>query len=96
MDIVVRLLPLKFVLTSASIPLPLPIGLYATNLIIGLSFGRLVGEILYALDFAVEPASIAMIGGAAYVGAVTHTFSSGVLILELTGYLLTYPIHTAH
>lgn len=75
----------QFILTSASIPLPLPIGLYATNLIIGLSFGRLVGEILYSLDFAVEPASIAMIGGAAYVGAVTHTFSSGVLLLELTG-----------
>lgn len=72
-------------LTSASIPLPIPIGLYVTNLIIGGVFGRLVGEILLVAGLNVEPGSIAMISAAAYVGAVTHTFSSGVLILELTG-----------
>lgn len=48
-------------------------------------FGRLVGEILLAFGMNIEPGSIAMMCAAAYVGAVTHTFSSGVLILELTG-----------
>lgn len=77
---------IRFVLTAFSIPLAIPIGLYATNLIIGAVFGRIVGEVFACIDtWEVDPGSIAMIGASAYVGAVTHTFSSAVVILEMTG-----------
>lgn len=82
----ITMLAIRFVLTAFTIPLAIPTGLYATNLILGAIFGRIVGEIFACIDsWEVDPGSIAMIGASAYVGAVTHTFSSAVVILEMTG-----------
>ena len=76
------MLAVRFVLTAFSIPLATSIALYA----IGSVFGRIVGELFAAIDgWEIDPGSVAMIGTAAYVGAVTHTFSSAVVILEMTG-----------
>ena len=80
------MLVIRFVLTSFSIPLAIPIGLYATNIIIGAVFGRILGELFGSIDaWEIDPGSISMICASAYVGAVTHTFSSAIVILEMTG-----------
>eukprot|EP00727_Mastigamoeba_balamuthi_P008348 m51a1_g4135 hypothetical protein (797) ;mRNA; r:199657-203052 len=84
----------RFILTAASIPMPVPIGLYATNLVIGSVIGRFIGELFKLItSMQIEPSVMSCIGGAAYVGAVTHTFSSSVIVLELTDNL-DYLVHT--
>jgi H+/Cl- antiporter ClcA len=75
----------RFILTAATGPCPIPCGLYATNLLIGTIFGRIVGDVLVLLGVPVFANAIAMVGGAAYVGALTHTFSSALVLIEMTG-----------
>jgi len=57
----------------------------------GAAFGRLFGESM-ALWFPlgvggnlIIPGGYALVGSAAFAGAVTHTFSTVVIIFELTG-----------
>lgn len=49
------MLAARFVLTAAAVPLPMPVGLYATNIVIGAVFGRLVGECATLLGISVDP-----------------------------------------
>lgn len=65
--------------------------------VLGAAFGRLVGEGVFSLDpyghisgdiqFFVRPGVYAVVGAAAFCGAVTHTVSVAVIVFELTGQL---------
>nr|XP_029709993.1 chloride channel protein 2-like [Aedes albopictus] len=59
---------------------------------IGAVIGRLSGEVIHILfnqkhEIASYPGGYAVVGAAAFSGAVTHTVSTCVIILELTGQL---------
>eukprot|EP01105_Mastigella_eilhardi_P024916 TRINITY_DN6606_c0_g1_i1.p1 TRINITY_DN6606_c0_g1~~TRINITY_DN6606_c0_g1_i1.p1 ORF type:complete len:832 (+),score=195.24 TRINITY_DN6606_c0_g1_i1:40-2496(+) len=75
----------RFVLTVLTVSAPIPCGLYVTNLVIGMLWGRLIGEFLKYSDTDFPTGVFAMAGGAAYVGCLTHTISSAVIVMELTG-----------
>lgn len=49
------MLAVRFVLTAAAVPLPMPVGLYATNIVIGAVFGRLFGECAKLVGISVDP-----------------------------------------
>ena len=66
------------------------------SFIIGAAGGRLVGEFMVYLfpqgmrgpgGPPIYPGLYAVVGAAAYTGAVTHTLSVAVIICELTGQL---------
>jgi len=76
----------KLCLTTVSITLPIPYGIYIPLFAIGAAFGRAVGEV-FALIFPEQnmfPNGFAAIGAAALCGGATRTISSAVIILELT------------
>ena len=54
------LLVVRFFLTAAAVPLPLPVGLYATNLIIGAALGRLFGELSKLAGVPIEPNGLSL------------------------------------
>eukprot|EP01106_Pelomyxa_sp_JSP_P000607 TRINITY_DN1091_c0_g1_i1.p1 TRINITY_DN1091_c0_g1~~TRINITY_DN1091_c0_g1_i1.p1 ORF type:complete len:315 (-),score=57.70 TRINITY_DN1091_c0_g1_i1:266-1129(-) len=76
---------IRFVMTVLTISCVFPVGLYMPNLLIGMLFGRSVGEALKLASIGINPGAMALIGGAAYIGAITRTFSSSVVVIELTG-----------
>ncbi|KAL1285083.1 Chloride channel protein [Trichinella pseudospiralis] len=75
--------------------LPIPCGVYMPVFVIGAAFGRLLGEAMTVAfpeglrnDGEVSPiipGAYAVVGAAAFVGAVTHAISVSVVTLELTG-----------
>ena len=75
----------RFMITSLSISMPVPVGLFATNIIIGAAFGRLFGEIIQTMgiESTVGPNGFAIIGGASYVASLTQTFSASIVVMEL-------------
>ncbi|CAG0896249.1 unnamed protein product [Darwinula stevensoni] len=75
--------------------LPVPSGIFIPVFKIGAAFGRLVGEAM-AIWFPrgvrtgnvftpIQPGGYAVVGAAAFSGAVTHTISVSVIVFELTG-----------
>ncbi|KAF2078035.1 hypothetical protein CYY_000673 [Polysphondylium violaceum] len=84
----------KLVLTSVSITLPIPYGIYIPMFAIGAAVGRFVGEIMKVIFPHMEdiyPTGYAVVGAAALCGGATRTVSSAVIILELTNDL-TYMV----
>eukprot|EP01132_Coremiostelium_polycephalum_P003745 gene3745-4664_t len=84
----------KLVLTSVSITLPIPYGIYIPLFAIGAAVGRFVGEIMKLIFPSMKdiyPAGYAVVGAAALCGGATRTVSSAVIILELTNDL-TYMV----
>ncbi|XP_062705574.1 chloride channel protein 2-like isoform X2 [Aedes albopictus] len=80
---------LKTILAST---LPVPSGMFIPLFKIGAVIGRLSGEVIHILfnqkhAIASYPGGYAVVGAAAFSGAVTHTVSTCVIILELTGQL---------
>lgn len=75
----------RYTITALSISLPVPAGLFATNMVIGSIFGRLCGEILEVMGISNElgPNGLAIVGGACFVGATTQTFSAAIVMIEL-------------
>ncbi|XP_062705571.1 chloride channel protein 2-like isoform X1 [Aedes albopictus] len=72
--------------------LPVPSGMFIPLFKIGAVIGRLSGEVIHILfnqkhAIASYPGGYAVVGAAAFSGAVTHTVSTCVIILELTGQL---------
>ncbi|KAL7637202.1 UNVERIFIED_CONTAM: hypothetical protein RMT77_011914 [Armadillidium vulgare] len=76
--------------------LSVPAGVFTPLFQIGVSFGRLFGEIIYAIfpngfdetnraSAGIMPGGYAIAGAAALAGAATHTVSSSVIAFELTG-----------
>nr|XP_027201193.1 chloride channel protein 2-like [Dermatophagoides pteronyssinus] len=74
---------------------PVPSGTFIPVFKIGAAFGRLAGEIMalafpYGIPFEgfttpIVPGGYAVVGAAAFTGAVTHTISTSVIVFELTG-----------
>ncbi|KXJ80430.1 hypothetical protein RP20_CCG025170 [Aedes albopictus] len=75
--------------------LPVPSGMFIPMFKIGSGYGRLVGEamaLLFPLGVAysgqrmpIIPGGYAVVGAAAFAGAVSHSVSVGVMVLEMTG-----------
>ncbi|WKX93184.1 hypothetical protein Q1695_010880 [Nippostrongylus brasiliensis] len=85
-----------FVLVAVCISINVPAGVFVPSFIIGAAGGRLVGEIMVFWfpegmrgpgGPPIYPGLYAVVGAAAYTGAVTHTLSVAVIICELTGQL---------
>ncbi|CAI5440814.1 unnamed protein product [Caenorhabditis angaria] len=84
-----------FILVAICISINVPAGVFVPSFIIGAAGGRLMGEIMVQLfptgmregGPPIHPGLYAVVGAAAYTGAVTHTLSVAVIICELTGQL---------
>ncbi|XP_026111594.1 chloride channel protein 2-like [Carassius auratus] len=86
---------MKFWMSAISITLPIPCGSFVPIFVIGAAFGRLVGEGLATLFpngfnmdghiYPIMPGVYAVVGAAALTAGVTHTLSTGVIMMELTG-----------
>ncbi|XP_058600681.1 chloride channel protein 2c isoform X2 [Onychostoma macrolepis] len=94
---------MKFWMSALSITLPIPCGSFVPIFVIGAGFGRLIGEGLATLfpdgfnidghTYNIVPGAYAVIGAAALTAGVTHTISTGVIMMELTGQIsYTLPI----
>ena len=64
--------------------LAIPNGVITPAFIIGSIFGRLYGEILLTLGFKIHPGVFALCGTATFLSAFTKTFSSAIIIIEMT------------
>ncbi|VDD94311.1 unnamed protein product [Enterobius vermicularis] len=85
-----------FFLVAICISISVPAGVFVPSFIIGACGGRLMGEAMaYVFPSGLRgvggpliyPGLYAVVGAAAYTGAVTHTLSVAVIICELTGQL---------
>ncbi|CAJ0606538.1 unnamed protein product [Cylicocyclus nassatus] len=85
-----------FLLVAICISINVPAGVFVPSFVIGAAGGRLVGEIMVFIfpegmrgnvGPPIYPGLYAVVGAAAYTGAVTHTLSVAVIICELTGQL---------
>ncbi|XGW08606.1 hypothetical protein V3C99_011154 [Haemonchus contortus] len=85
-----------FLLVAVCISINVPAGVFVPSFVIGAAGGRLVGEIMVFFfpegmrgpgGPPIYPGLYAVVGAAAYTGAVTHTLSVAVIICELTGQL---------
>ncbi|XP_062872094.1 chloride channel K [Trichomycterus rosablanca] len=84
---------LKLWLLVLACTLPLPAGYFMPVFIFGAALGRLLGEGLAFLfpdgispgESVINPGGYALVGAAAFAGAVTHTLSPALCALELTG-----------
>ncbi|XDV33368.1 hypothetical protein PO909_003792 [Leuciscus waleckii] len=94
---------MKFWMSALSITLPIPCGSFVPIFVIGAGFGRLVGEGMATLFpeginteghiYHIVPGAYAVVGAAALTAGVTHTLSTGVIMMELTGQIsYTLPI----
>lgn len=75
--------------------IPVPSGVFIPVFKMGAAFGRIVGELTHlalhgsvafgASRIPIVPGGYAVVGAAAFAGAVTHTISTTVIVFELTG-----------
>lgn len=77
--------------------IPTPSGVFIPVLKMGAAYGRLLGELMaaaypngikYSHPAAIVPGSYAVVGAAAFSGAVTHTVSTSVILFEMTGQIV--------
>ena len=77
---------IKFIITAISQLAGLSCGVYTPLFVLGAAYGRLIGEIIaYFVPNEIAPLSYAVVGAAAVCGSATHTISTAVIIVELTG-----------
>ncbi|KAG6448259.1 chloride channel protein 2 isoform X2 [Manduca sexta] len=84
-----------FFLSMVSCTLPVPAGIFVPAFKMGASLGRFTGEVMHyfcPLGVAygghiqkILPGGYAVVGAAAFTGAVTHTVSTIVIVSEMTG-----------
>ncbi|XP_072945808.1 chloride channel protein 2 [Epargyreus clarus] len=84
-----------FFLSMVSCTLPVPAGIFVPAFKMGASLGRFTGEVMHyfcPLGVAygghiqkILPGGYATVGAAAFTGAVTHTVSTIVIVIEMTG-----------
>lgn len=84
-----------FIFSIIASTIPVPSGIFIPVFKIGAGFGRLIGELMHLwFPFGVRygghispviPGGYAVVGAAAFSGAVTHTVSVGVIVFEMTG-----------
>jgi hypothetical protein len=75
------------VLTSVSVLLPIPCGLFTPVFLIGGALGRLVGELVALFSPNVVRGGYAVVGAAAFSGSVTRSLATSMILFELTGQL---------
>uniref|UniRef100_A0A1I7ZFZ0 Chloride channel protein n=1 Tax=Steinernema glaseri TaxID=37863 RepID=A0A1I7ZFZ0_9BILA len=85
-----------YFLVAICVSLAIPAGIFVPSFVIGACGGRLIGELM-ALAFPegirgldgpqIYPGLYAVVGAAAYTGAVTHSLSIAVIVCETTGQL---------
>ncbi|KAF8360421.1 hypothetical protein PRIPAC_87344 [Pristionchus pacificus] len=85
-----------FFLVAHCVCMYLPTGIFVPSFVMGAAGGRLMGEIValyfpYGIRGAggpmIYPGLYAVVGAAAYTGAVTHSLSIAVIVCETTGQL---------
>ncbi|KAL6733311.1 hypothetical protein Aduo_003965 [Ancylostoma duodenale] len=85
-----------FLLIAICVSLYIPAGIFVPSFVIGACGGRICGEILTmwwpdgfrgADGPQIYPGLYAVVGAAAYTGAVTHSLSIAVIVCETTGQL---------
>ncbi|EFC38841.1 predicted protein [Naegleria gruberi] len=88
----------RYILAILTTVLPVSGGSYLQLLIIGASFGRLVGEGLafilpdgFSPNHPIVPASYGLVAAAALTSSQTQAFSSVFILLELTGHGVHLP-----
>ncbi|XP_046593725.1 chloride channel protein 2 isoform X2 [Neodiprion lecontei] len=84
-----------FIFSIISSTVPVPSGIFIPVFKIGAALGRAVGEgmalwfpngVRYGgINSAITPGGYATVGAAAFSGAVTHTISVSVIVIEMTG-----------
>ncbi|GMS82201.1 hypothetical protein PENTCL1PPCAC_4376, partial [Pristionchus entomophagus] len=90
---------LQFFLSIVATTLPIPAGNFYPLLVLGAAFGRCIGELVYFQSGGqlltwhgqvhdVYPGVYAVVGAAAFAGAVTQTVSVAVIVFEMTSQLL--------
>jgi H+/Cl- antiporter ClcA len=87
----------RYIMSTLLVTCPLPGGPYTPFLVIGAGFGRLYAETLVAwfpewgLD--VQTNAYPLVAAAALTAGATHQrFSSAVLVLEITGVTMMFPL----
>ncbi|CAG9570316.1 unnamed protein product [Danaus chrysippus] len=85
----------RFFLSMVSCTLPVPAGIFVPAFKMGAALGRFTGEVMHyfcPLGVAygghiqkILPGGYATVGAAAFTGAVTHTVSTIVICIEMTG-----------
>ncbi|GBP04873.1 Chloride channel protein 2 [Eumeta japonica] len=85
----------KYFLTMVACTLPVPAGIFVPAFKMGACLGRFTGEVMHyfcPLGVAygghiqkILPGGYATVGAAAFTGAVTHTVSTIVIVIEMTG-----------
>lgn len=89
-------LVVNYILVAICITLAVPTGIFVPSFVLGACGGRIIGEIL-VLFFPdgirgpdgpqIYPGLYAVVGAAAYTGAITHSLSIAVIVCETTGQL---------
>lgn len=98
----------RFSGTVLAATMPISCGVFGPCLVMGMGMGRAVGEYLHDmfpaglayfdqdLSYTIIPATYAITGAAAFSAGVTHTLSTAVIVLEMSGQLnLVAPIMVA-
>ena len=76
----------KFLTTSISQLAGLACGVYTPLFVLGGAYGRFVGELVALwIPNAISPLSYAVVGAAAVCASATHTISTAMIVVELTG-----------
>uniref|UniRef100_A0A7E4UQV7 Chloride channel protein n=1 Tax=Panagrellus redivivus TaxID=6233 RepID=A0A7E4UQV7_PANRE len=86
-------LVVNFILVAISISLAVPASIFVPSFVIGACGGRIIGEIVHLMfpdgigEQPIYPGLYAIVGAAAFTGAVTHSISIAVIVCEATGQL---------
>lgn len=87
----------RYVLCTLLVTCPIPGGPYTPFLVVGAALGRLFAEVLVYLfpvwGSNIMPNAYALVGAAALTAGSTHQrFSSAVIVLELAGMTMMFPL----
>ncbi|CAD5220692.1 unnamed protein product [Bursaphelenchus okinawaensis] len=87
---------INYFLVAVCITLALPAGIFVPSFVLGAVGGRVIGELMVLMfpegirgpdGPQIYPGLYAVVGAAAYTGAITHSLSIAVIVCETTGQL---------
>lgn len=77
---------IKFIITVISQLAGLSCGVYTPLFVMGATYGRFIGEVIALIvPNEISPLSYAVVGAASVCASATHTISTAVIVVELTG-----------
>uniref|UniRef100_A0A1I7RIW9 Chloride channel protein n=1 Tax=Bursaphelenchus xylophilus TaxID=6326 RepID=A0A1I7RIW9_BURXY len=86
----------NYLLVAVCITLAVPAGIFVPSFVLGATGGRVIGELMTIMfpegirgpdGPQIYPGLYAVVGAAAYTGAITHSLSIAVIVCETTGQL---------